>query len=291
MSKEQDDILKSIGIELEEDELLPNEQLPDDENDDDVQGDENPDTDTGTTEPVVEKKVEQKPAKTAPTQEADITDGFNPAGKYAADKNGNLIDKAGKIIAKSGAERKLFQTMRDAVINEQRSNIKLAKRLDELARLTNNLYQKYQELGAAKTYASTVGLTEEENRTAVDMAALSKRDPLGAAKMHLTKLHLAGVDISSLGAPGAIDPKTIAAEVTKQVQAGIAAQQKPVTSPEDDRRAAVTAEATEFLDENPEAVPYVKLIGEAKAKYPKMGLPEIWTRIKLAALGAGKAAW
>ena len=287
MAKEQDDLLKSIGIDIEDDELLPNETLPNDDDEDleDVQEPNPVAEDKGTTEP-----VEDVAAKPAQAQQQENASGFDPMGRYAADKKGNLIDKAGKIIVRSGSERNLFQKMRDALIKSERDGVKLAKRLDELARLTNVLYRKHQDLIAAKTYASTKGLTEEENRLACDMAAMSKVDPLGAARMHLTKLHLAGIDISSLGAAGAVDAKSIAAEVRKQVEATLAAQKPPATSPEDDQKSQMEAEARDFLVENQDAVPFVAQIGQAKQRYPNMSLTEIWLRLKNAMLEQGKVA-
>lgn len=274
----EDEFLSSIGEDDEDNNGLPEDDLVNEKLDlpeDEQQTEEDdlpPESDSAT------ESVAREPNKPAPTGADDL----DPRGFYKEDANRNLIDDKGKVVARAGRERGLFTRMRQELVKAERDGIKLARRLTESAELLRKVWGMYKEEKAKKSYAADHGLSEEETKQVVDLAVLSKADPIAAAKKHLTLLHLNGIDITSLGVPGAVDAKTIASELKAHVDKRLEARdapKDPAPSPED-VVAQAKQEVYDTLDKYPEAVPYVKFIAEVKNKFPAWSVEKCWLELK-----------
>lgn len=231
-----------------------------------------------TTEPVVEDETTE-PVVEEVDQEFSAAEGSK---FYDADERGNLVDKQGRIVAAAGKERSEFQKIRDNFKQEREQNHKLTRSLVELTRETKALWGKYKELRDRKSPAMEFGLNTNEEREAMQIAALAKADPMAAVKRVLTIAQLRGMDISDLGVQAPLDPAVIAREVA-QIQQNEQRKAEPEPDP-------MQKEVDDFLSRNPDAYgtdnngrPLVQYIAEAKARFPQMTLDQIWYQIKASA--------
>lgn len=284
----EDDLLDSITGDDEEDqpidledEDLSNEDLISESNRLDGLDDDIDDA------PVEEEKVaERRPTlslkdnKASSGKDTAAVSDFEPRAFYKEDAHRNLVDEKGKVIARAGAERGLFQRMRDELVKSDKEGMKLARRLVEGAGMLQKVWKMYKDLQNQKSYAETQGINQDELKQIVDLAVLSKANPIAAAKKHLTILHMNGIDISSLGTPGAVDATTIANELKAHVDKRLNATNAPDPAIDPaDVIAKAKEEVYTLFDEFPAAIPYAKFIGEVKSRYPNWTLKQCWEEL------------
>jgi hypothetical protein len=91
---------------------------------------------------------------------------------------------------------------------------------------------------------------------------------------------MSGIDVSTLGVGGSLDPNTVKESLTSIVTDMLAKNKQAETleTPPMTEDIAIGI-AQKFLKENPDAGQYEEQIAFAKNKYPDMSLEEIWTRI------------
>lgn len=268
-------ILKNFAdVDDEADDSLRNEpsfDVEDDDADDEVQQQqvEKEEDDEDTTEDVVEDHHEEVDEETAKNEQF----------KFKEDREGNFIDKDGNIVVRKGKQRDLFVKIKKAY-NTERSNFqKVAKDFQETVAAARELLTRYNNLKATKTYAESVGLTDEEAKTAADLHALMKLDPKAGIRKVLTMLHLGGTDLSDIGVKGPLDAKTVA----EQVLALQEARRPKEKSDEDKAREEVEG----FLGRHADARQYVNVLAEAKRRYPMMTYDQIWFQLLLHAKQKG----
>lgn len=196
----------------------------------------------------------------------------NEKFQFREDKAGNFVDEDGNIVVRAGKSRDIFVKIKKAWQAEQRKVVDITQEFNKIHAAGRDLHTKYVALQAQKTLAEQRGLTPEENQQAVDLAALNKIDPKQAVRKILTIAHGNGIDLSDLGVTGPLDAKTVAEQAVKDY----IAQSKPVPkTPEEEAQ----EEADGFLKRWPDARQHVKLIVEAKDRYPSMSFDQIWFEI------------
>lgn len=238
------------------------QQTKQDDNDEDDAGDDD------TTGDVVDDD-----------QQMDEETAKNEQFKFKEDREGNFIDKDGNIVVRKGKQRDLFVKIKKAY-NTERTNVQtIAKNFQETVAAARELLTRYNNLKATKTYAESVGLTDEEAKTAADLHALMKLDPKAGIRKVLTMLHLGGTDLSDIGVKGPLDAKTVA----EQVLALQEARRPKEKSDEDKAREEVEG----FLGRHPDARQYVGALAEAKRRFPVMSYDQIWFQLLLHAKQKG----
>lgn len=92
-------------------------------------------------------------------------------GGFLQDKNGNLYNAQGQMIARAGSERRLFERSQrqGAILEEQKSTIE-------------RLAQENQQYKQAMEQPSRLGITPEDLAVGYPIIADFKRDPVGAAR-------------------------------------------------------------------------------------------------------------
>lgn len=268
-SEAQEDILSQIANDEEDFEQLGPE---DDEGGDDSQPSFD-DNDEGTTGPVED---DPKPAK-AKKETAESDEEFDPKKRYKQDKDGNLVDDNGKIVARAGKERGIVEKLKRRLNEEETTSRDLASQLGKIASATRELMDKYRTLNEQKSYGSTLGLTDQEQREAMELTAMSKTDPKGALKKILTKYHLNGNDLSDLGVTGPLDPAEVARHILEQQEAKKPKATDPVDTPEMQEARAFAERHPDFLEADQALVDAVV---KAKNRFPEKTFDEIWIRIK-----------
>lgn len=253
----EDDLLKEMGVgEPEDDENLDDsDDLPDD--DDDT-------NDDAPTESVDDDR----------TRSADDAEIEELTKEYKADAKKNLVDKDGKVIARSGTERQAFERTKAALKQKHNESRALAQRLQEVSTAGRTLLDRYNALKNEADYGNKIGLAKEESKEALDLYARMKHDAKGGLKYILTKMQMAGHDLSDLGVSGPLDAKAIADEAIKRHLSAT----KPV---EETHEQKAEKAAKQFLDDFPNARNKIPAIAEAKQRWPQFSLHEIWLRLSI----------
>lgn len=262
----QQDILDQF-IDDDEDE----DQLSDGSNDEeDFDGDTDDGTsnDDDTTEPVQNKKEEPEDDKI-------------PAMKQ--DKNGNLLNKDGTIAVRGGKDRGVWDKLKTKLDKSEQEKTNLATQLGDIAARSRELMEKYKALRDEREYGAILGLEKTEQKEALELFAKFKLDPKGALKSVLTKLHLAGQDLSDIGVSAPLDP----AEVAKHVLA-LQEKNKPTTAPvAKEQDGDPNKEANDFMNRfphlkarSPENDQMIDAIVRGKERFPHLSFDEIYVRIR-----------
>jgi len=229
---------------------------------------------------------------------------FPKSAPVKPDKNGNLVNAQGQIVARAGKEARLYTERHNAQAATQRAigeRDEVVQRLNRAVEIGQELHAENEKLRATHDQVRSLGLEPTELLEAAQLAAEAKRDPLGALKKLLTRAAAAGIDLTQLGMPagGGIDPKSM----MDLIRAELGNQLKPVT----DRTAAeakatadsaaeakaqreVEAQVRTFFNANPEARAHMPVFQAvlSNPQFSGMSLGEVWARIQLNAMRSGR---
>ena len=212
------------------------------------------------------------------------------------DKQGNLRDAQGNIVARAGKEARLYTNAHNARVETQRVTAErddLIQRLEKAVNIGQDIHRELENYKQRDEQVRQFGLEPHEHLDAVQLAAEAKRDPMGTIKKLLTRAAAGGIDLTQLGMqPGGIDAKSL----MDMIRGEIAGHMKPVQDraaqerAEQERKAEESRQAAElqtevntFFRNNPNARPYVQMFQEIlkQPKFQNMSLGEIWARIQL----------
>lgn len=211
---------------------------------------------------------------------------FDLRHKPKQDRQGNVyIDDV--LVAKAGREARMYHGFRAQAINDQKAATGMAQRIVQIANGARELVTRYDELKKQKSVLDTAGMTPADTALMLEVVTAYKKNPIDGLKLMLTKAHMAGVDIKSLGAAGSLDPTTLLADVKSHMSEML----KPVLE-KTSREARVDDEVKEaqgFFQRNPEARDVAKVLGgsknlglalkEAKRHAPDLSLDELFGRL------------
>lgn len=238
--------------------------------------------------------------RTPDRQPSRVTHTDPPARPLAAgaevtpDRNGNLIGKDGKIVARAGREARLYQET-----HRGRASIKTLKgQVDDVSgRLQKAVQigtQLHRDLVAARAHNEAIkqfGIDPTEQLTAMRLFKDLRDNPKETIKKLLTRAAANGITMDELGtATGGVDPKSLVDLVRETIgkelnplreSTAAAARQKQEADANAARQNEVQSQVKTFFDANPEAIPYLQVFTDTIPKFPGMTLGEIWARIQL----------
>jgi len=221
----------------------------------------------------------------------ESNDPFAPNAKLTTDKTGNVFVN-GKLVAKGGREARMFMGFRKSAVRDRDAATRAVAHTAKIAEGARELYTRYETLKSQKTLFEGAGLSSEEQAQLLPIAIAYKKNPVEGIKMLLTRAHMAGVDIKSLGGAGALDPKVL----MDDMKAFVAEQLKPVHSQttESANQEKLRKEATGFFQRNPDAKDVARMVGgshklgnilnEAKKRAPDLTLDELFGQLHYALL-------
>jgi hypothetical protein len=199
------------------------------------------------------------------------------------DEHGNLVNKAGEVIALAGKSRTYYEGMKSEARKQRQAANDLAVSNMQLSQQFKSLYDEYKgmsENGASpiQSIVKETGFSDKEAQEAVSLMQQYKRDPLSAIKNLLTQAKMSGIDVSKIGANISVDP----AYLRQSMKELIDEQMGPISrnAEQDTAEKAATRQATEFLQQYPEAERFGSSIADAKMRFPQMSLSEIWLRLR-----------
>lgn len=211
------------------------------------------------------------------------------------DNKGNFVDANGRVLARAGAEARLYKTAHQAKQQADRATRErdeINTRLNKAIEIGQELYRENEQLRARDEQFKSLGLEPHELLDAAQLAAEAKRNPGDVIKKLLTRAAASGMDLSSLGLQGGVDPKSLLdmvrteiTNLTKPVQERTAREQQEERQRREEQQASeqVQREVQAFFTDNPQARPYVAVF-QAVLRQPQfqhMTLGEVWARIQL----------
>lgn len=238
----------------------------------------------------------QKPEKKPLPRRSEV----KPDGK------GNLVNAKGEIVARGGAQARLYQKAERAkrdLSQTQAQVTDLTTRLNKLAGIARNLHTQVESYKGVEGKMKEFGLTPQKQLAAMQLFSDLENNPQQTIKRILTRAAANGINLAELGAGGSggLDAKALADLVKGEVGKLIdpLKQRAERTDAQDQQREqarreqeAVQAEVDQFFDRNPKAVPYAPLFKKALAdpRYQGWSLGEVWAKIveNLAARGDGR---
>lgn len=167
---------------------------------------------TGTTQ---QDNQQQQPGQGASPAQTPNQQGQQPAQRVVrSDAQGNLIDQNGQVVARAGAERRLYEKATDATTRLEQAT----GQLQMYANKVNELQQQVNQSQALNGMPQKLGLNENEAVMSMQLMNKWKQDPVGTIKYLLTEAKAAGhnVDIEGL-APG-MDMGAIARIIDQRLQ-------------------------------------------------------------------------
>lgn len=212
-------------------------------------------------------------------QSADAQGQRGRAGATTADKDGNLVDAQGNIVASAGAERRHYEQSR--------------RQLREIQRLESELAAAKQQgdsVAALGGVPAQLGLNAQETSLGLNIVAQFKRDPVQTARWILQETMKLGHNLHQIvgtnGAgqlnSGSMDLQAVRDMINTAVQPLVGdrnAQQQQLQAEQAARR-----EYNSFLAKHDHAAVHEDLLGHILQDHPDMA-PEVayWQLVAYAA--------
>jgi len=242
------------------------------------------------TEPT---KGDKQPAQPQPDQRTR-------PDRYEQDQRGNIIDpRTGKVLARSGAEARLYMDARRArmdAFNSSRERDELRGHLQTAVNFIDQYRAQVSGLQQAGNLGERLGLQPVEAADAMQMMSRLKRggaDGLQAVKEILTRAAAAGIDVQSLGVgAGGIDVKSIVDQIRNEfapIRGDLEARRQAEINAANAKAAQdqawnnAAAHTVDFFQQNADAVPYAPVIEKAlnDPRFRGWSLREVWQAIQL----------
>lgn len=221
------------------------------------------------------------------------------AAEIRTDGKGNLVDKkTGQIVARAGAEARMYQKMHKQSLQMQAiqaQHTDTENRLRKAVEIGTQLFERLKAVqeNQGNFAPSKYGLADHEAVEALNFAKMAKSDPIGAIKAVLTRAAAGGIDLSSIGLQGGnFDPKSLMDLVGQRIDQAMnplrERSQRETEQERQTREAQQEAESAKqalntFLAQNPEAREYLPVFHQvySQPQFQHMSLGEVWSRLQL----------
>lgn len=218
---------------------------------------------------------------------------FYHQSEVKPDKQGNLVNAEGIIVARKGREARLYQenhrykgqaTTLQGQVRDY--DTRLRKAVEIGTRLNNDLIALRANNEAIKQF----GIDGAEQLTALRLYKELRDEPAKAIKNILTRAAANGINIAELGATSGVDPKslvdlireTLGKELNPLRESTAAAARARADAEANTARAnEIQGQVNTFFQANPDATPYVQVFTDTIKRFPGMTLGEVWARIQL----------
>lgn len=211
------------------------------------------------------------------------------AAKLTFDKQGNVVDAKGNVLARTGKERRLYE-------DAHNSKFALGQAQQQLGEM-NGIMVKAQQLFAALKAENTTlkeaqnagnaqGLSAQEQAEAMELYSRGKSDPITIVKELLTRASQSGYDLGEFNQGVPFDLKSLTDGIVGQIKPLVEpfSVQQQQTSAHDQAVADARKEASEFLGRNPGAVPYADtiatMVGDESNRFGNPSMNEAWLMIQ-----------
>jgi hypothetical protein len=211
--------------------------------------------------------------------------------KVRPDKNGNLLNEKGEIVARAGREARYYTSREKAkkdLATHQGQLRDTAGRLSRVTQIARELKGQVDAFGNQFKAIKDMGFTADDQVAAMNLFSQMRRDPKGTLTKLLTRAAANGITIDGQsGQPQQAQiadvVKGLLDEQLKPFKENLTANQTRERQEQQrrDDAAAVDAEVGQFFGRNPEAVPYAPVFARVlrDPAFSGMSLGEIYARI------------
>lgn len=216
--------------------------------------------------------------------------------RVRSDTKGNLVAEDGRIVAKAGSERRLYEKAEKL----KSSNAELESKYSQLEEeykqhqgLMQQAYDEFQRMNAHIKHleeggvARDLGISKEESVEALQVYSKLKNDAtaLEGVKYILTRLQQRGINLESLGVPGgAIDMKVLTEDMNNRLNQTLQPFQQNLEQQRQQEQARNTArqQIDTFFAQNPDAREHRQVLGKAMQDpaFKGASLQEVWSMYK-----------
>lgn len=288
-------VFGNLGLDADDLGLEQDTDLGEDQDDSGEQDDGSLDTGDNLRESNTQRQQQQrqKPPQRQFRRDAEV----KPDGK------GNLVDAAGKVVAKAGAEARLYQSLhqtRQSHAQEQQRAQDLSNRLNRAVQIAQELQTQLTQFQGQQEQLKQFGIKPEEQLTALQMFAELRSNPTELLKKLLTRAAASGINLQSLGLQSnATDPKALVDLVKEEIGKAVKPldertkaeqQQREREDQQRQQLEKVNQEVNSFFASNPDAREYMPVFHQvlSQRQFAGMSLGEIWARIQLNLLRNGQ---
>jgi len=210
-----------------------------------------------------------------------------------ADRNGNLVDANGKIVARAGQQARFYQNMRKA----QRDSVRYAEQVEDLntrlgkaVQIGRELHTRVTRYQAQEEAFKRFNLTPEDQLRAVQFYSELRKSPENTVKRLLTQLQAQGISIAGLNNNGGVDTKSLTDVISDRLNEALnplkedqrrRAEEASQREQEQEALAQTQQEVQQFFRRNPDARQYLNVFQRVMAnpRYQNMSLGEVYAHI------------
>lgn len=233
-----------------------------------------------------QQRQQQRQSQQRPQPRMPVTAEVKP------DARGNLVDRAGKVVARAGKEARLYQDAHNARTQVTQLSARVTDTQTKLARaveIGRGFHQQIQQFEANNEALKQFNITPEKQLEAYRLFNDLQSKPLETLKVLLTRAAAGGIDITSLNAGGAsLDVKGLLDGIKQEltpIKQQFTADQERARIERETRETSERAarEVTTFFERNQEAIPYASVFQKVLATEDgkNMTFDHIWANIKL----------
>lgn len=303
----QADVFENFGLEqsdLDNDSGIDDGDTGDDDLGDDRSGDPEPrrrgrDDDYGDDDPdrVTHTRQREDNQQRRPDQRQQDNRQRLPArAEVKPDKNGNLVNAQGQIVARAGKEARFYQEAYNAKTQAEgyRSHItNVETRLNRAVEIAEDLQEQVRTFQARDEQIKQFGITPVEQLEALRLFVLGKQKPVELLKNLLTRAAASGINVNEILGPNAQGQGGFDVSAIAQVLQTELAPLKELTASQkaererqqqNDTNLAKTREKIEdFFNLNQGARQYLPVFTKVlqDPRYKNMSLEHIWDKIQL----------
>ena len=225
--------------------------------------------------------------------EKDKPKPFYHQSEVKPDKQGNLVNAEGIIVARKGREARLYQEnhkFKGQATTLQGQVRDYDTRLRKAVEIGQKLHTDLVAARASNEAIKAFGIDSSEQLTALRLYKELRDEPAKAIKNILTRAAANGINVAELGAPAGADPKSLIDLVRETIGKELnplrqsteeAARLRRESDATNARANEIQSEVNTFFQANPEATPHLAVFTDVIKRFPNMTLGEIWARIQL----------
>jgi len=211
--------------------------------------------------------------------------------KVRPDKNGNLLNEKGEIVARAGREARYYTSREKAkkdLVSRDTQLRETAGRLNRVTEVARQLKSAYDGFNNQFKAIKDMGFTPDDQVAAMNLFAQMRKDPKATLTKLLTRAAANGITIDGQsGQPQQAQiadvVKGLLDEQLKPFKENLSANQERERQANLQRQeaAAVDTEVVQFFERNQDAKPYAPVFARVlrDPAFSGMSLGEVWARI------------
>ena len=183
--------------------------------------------------------------------------------RQPANSAGDLVDQAGRVIARAGNERRFYESWRNAAIQLQRAGREMQTRDQRIQQLEGQLRGHTEAANAPQS----LGLNPQEAVAGMRLFAQFKRSPVDTLKFMLAEVQSLGHDLTGI-IDGGVNAQAISTMLDRRLAPLMSQHQQQQR--EAQQRNEIDQQVNSFYNEFPDAQVHDAALGELLTRNPTL---------------------